>query len=54
MRVPFIPETVFKKRQSVSEGRKFERSAEMRKLEREIELEMEDEYTLDLKSIFNF
>lgn len=47
-RVPCIPESVLKKRQATAE--KMERK---RKLEREIELEMGDDYVLDLKKNYD-
>jgi len=47
-RVPCIPESVLKKRQAAAE--KIERK---HKLEREIEMEMGDDYVLDLKKHYD-
>lgn len=49
VRAPYIPEAVLKKRQILKEGNPVIKNEAMRKLEREIELEMQDEYILDLK-----
>ncbi|VDN30732.1 unnamed protein product [Gongylonema pulchrum] len=49
VRAPYIPEAVLKKRILSASNPNIERSAGMRKLERQIELEMQDEYILDLK-----
>lgn len=48
LRLPCIPESVLKKRQAIAE--KLERK---RKLEREIEEEMGDDYVLDLKKNYD-
>lgn len=48
VRAPCIPETVLKKRQATAE-----KSERKRKLEREIEEEMGDDYVLDLKKNYD-
>ncbi|OAD62489.1 putative nucleolar GTP-binding protein 1 [Eufriesea mexicana] len=48
VRPPCIPESVLKKKQSIEEGSKLKR-----KLEREIEEEMGDDYVLDLKKNYD-
>uniref|UniRef100_A0A0N5AVP8 Nucleolar GTP-binding protein 1 n=1 Tax=Syphacia muris TaxID=451379 RepID=A0A0N5AVP8_9BILA len=48
LRAPYIPDAVLKKRELLKENKPLPNPT-MRKLEREIELEMEDEYILDLK-----
>ncbi|OZC05449.1 GTP-binding domain protein [Onchocerca flexuosa] len=48
-RPPFIPEAVVKKRILGSNNSSDEKTVGIRKLERQIELEMQDEYVLDLK-----
>lgn len=52
VRTPYIPEAVVKKKFSGSNNRSEEKFSKIRKLERQIELEMQDEYILDLKSKF--
>lgn len=52
MRAPYIPEAAMKKKIFGISNANIERNVAMRKLEREIELEMQDEYILDLKSKF--
>ncbi|KHN73763.1 putative nucleolar GTP-binding protein 1 [Toxocara canis] len=53
VRAPFIPEKILMKRKAIAEGKTIERSAATRKLERQIELEMQDEYILDLKKHYD-
>lgn len=48
VRTPCIPESVLKKRQDIAE-----KVARKRKLEREIEIEMGDDYVLDLKKNYD-
>lgn len=52
MRAPYIPEAVMKKKFLGNNNLNNEEIAGIRKLERQIELEMQDEYILDLKSKF--
>ncbi|KAL3982185.1 Nucleolar GTP-binding protein 1 (NOG1) family protein [Acanthocheilonema viteae] len=49
VRAPYVPEAVIKKKFWGSNNTNNEKVARIRKLERQIELEMEDEYILDLK-----
>ncbi|VDK81845.1 unnamed protein product [Litomosoides sigmodontis] len=49
VRAPYIPEAVVKKKFLGNNNLKNEKIGEIRKLERQIELEMQDEYILDLK-----
>lgn len=53
VRAAFVPEKVIKKRTAITDGKTFERDPLARKLERQIELEMQDEYILDLQKHYD-
>uniref|UniRef100_F1KX82 Nucleolar GTP-binding protein 1 n=1 Tax=Ascaris suum TaxID=6253 RepID=F1KX82_ASCSU len=53
VRPPFIPEKVLTQREAIMEGKTVEKNVSTRKLERQIELEMQDEYILDLKKHYD-